>query len=57
MTRQNGARARPGSLWPLLVPVTCCGGPLLVAGLAAAGTAAWGGLGAALAAAAAGAML
>jgi hypothetical protein len=57
MTRQNGARARPGSLWLLLVPVTCCGGPQLLAGLAAAGTAAWGGPRAALAAAEAGVML
>ena len=45
-----------GGLW-LLVPVACCGGPLLVAGLAAAGALAWGGLGLALAVLLAGAML
>jgi hypothetical protein len=39
-----------GGLWLLLVPVACCGGPLVVAGLAAAGALAWGGLGLALAA-------
>jgi hypothetical protein len=39
-----------GGLWLLLVPVACCGGPLLVGGLAAAGALAWGGLGLALAA-------
>jgi len=39
-----------GGLWLLLVPVACCGGPLLVAGVAAAGALAWGGLGLALAA-------
>ena len=38
-----------GGLW-LLVPVACCGGPLLVAGLAVAGALAWSGLGLALAA-------
>ena len=35
-----------GGLWLLLVPVACCGGPLLATGLAAAGTLAWGGPGA-----------
>ena len=35
----------PGGLWPLLIPVVCCGGPPLAAGLAAAGALAWGGLG------------
>lgn len=39
-----------GGLWLLLVPVACCGGPLLVAGLAVAGALAWAGLGLALAA-------
>jgi hypothetical protein len=37
MIRQNGERTRPGGLWLLLIPVTCCGGPLSVAGPAAAG--------------------
>ena len=48
----GGGRQRVGlgGLWLLLVPVACCGGPLLVAGLAAAGALAWGGLGLALAA-------
>ena len=52
-------RERPGfgGLWLLLIPVACCGGPLLVAGLAAAGALAWGGLGLALGALVAGAML
>jgi len=57
MTRHNGERTRPGGLWLLLVPVTCCGGPLLVAGLAAAGALAWGGLGLGLAVLLAGALL
>jgi len=57
MTRQNGERTRPGGLWLLLVPVACCGGPLLVAGLAAAGALAWGGLGVALAVLLAGVLL
>jgi hypothetical protein len=39
-----------GGLWLLLVPVACCGGPQLVAGLAVAGALAWGGLGLVLAA-------
>src|SRR5258708_32825978 len=38
-----------GGLWLQLVPVACCGGPLLVAGLAPAGALAWGGVGPALA--------
>ena len=38
-----------GGLWLLLVPVACCDGPLLVAGLAAASALAWGALGLALA--------
>jgi hypothetical protein len=40
-------RERPGlgGLWLLLVPLACCGGPLLIAGLAAAGALAWGALG------------
>ena len=47
----GGGRQRVGlgGLWLLLVPVACCGGPLLVAVLAAAGALAWGGLGLALA--------
>ncbi|HCU91251.1 MAG TPA: hypothetical protein DHU96_00195 [Actinobacteria bacterium] len=42
-----GAGQRPGvgGLWLLLVPVACCGGPLLIAALAAAGALAWGALG------------
>jgi hypothetical protein len=34
-----------GGLWLLLVPLACCGGPLLIAALAAAGALAWGALG------------
>ena len=42
-----GAGQRPGlgGLWLLLVPLACCGGPLLIAALAAAGALAWGALG------------
>jgi hypothetical protein len=42
-----GAGERPGlgGLWLLLVPLACCGGPLLIASLAAAGAVAWGALG------------
>src|SRR5712692_10274180 len=42
-----GDRERPGlgGLWLLLVPLACCAGPLLIAGLAAAGALAWGALG------------
>jgi len=57
MTRRGRERLGPGGLWLLLVPAACCGGPLLVAGLAAAGALAWGGLGLALAVLLAGAML
>jgi hypothetical protein len=34
-----------GGLWLLLAPLACCGGPLLIGALAAAGALAWGGLG------------
>ena len=56
MTRRGRDCPGPGGLW-LLVPAACCGGPLLVVGLAAAGALAWGGLGLALAILLAGAML
>lgn len=48
-----GQRPGLGGLWLLLVPLACCGGPLLIAALAAAGALAWGvlGLGAGLLAA------
>jgi hypothetical protein len=39
-----------GWLWLLLAPVACCGGPFLIAALAAAGALAWAGLGLAAAA-------
>jgi hypothetical protein len=47
----RGAR-RPGlgGLWLLLAPLACCGGPLLIGALAAAGALAWAGLGLAAAA-------
>jgi len=32
-------------MWLLLAPLACCGGPLLIAALAAAGALAWAGLG------------
>jgi len=41
----TGERPGLGGLWLLLVPLACCGGPLLIAALAAAGALAWGGLG------------
>jgi hypothetical protein len=34
-----------GGLWLLLAPLACCGGPFLIAALAAAGALAWAGLG------------
>ena len=34
-----------GGLWLLLAPLACCGGPFLIASLAAAGALAWAGLG------------
>lgn len=40
----GGQRPGLGVLW-LLVPLACCGGPLLIAALAAAGALAWGALG------------
>jgi hypothetical protein len=42
-----GGGDRPGlsGLWLLLVPLACCGGPLLIAALAAAGALAWGAAG------------
>jgi len=41
----SGGRSGLGGLWLLLAPVACCGGPFLIAALAAAGALAWGGLG------------
>jgi len=41
----TGERPGLGGLWLLLVPLACCGGPLLIAALAAAGALAWGALG------------
>lgn len=40
---------RGGLGWLILLPVACCAGPLVVGALAAAGAAAWGGLGAGVA--------
>ena len=55
----GGGRERSGlgGLWLLLVPLACCGGPLLVAALAAAGALAWGRIGLAAAVLLAGAVL
>jgi len=41
----DGERPGLGGLWLLLVPLACCGGPLLIASLAAAGALAWGAVG------------
>jgi len=46
----GGERPRLGGLWLLLAPIACCGGPFLIAALAAAGALAWAGLGLAAAA-------
>ncbi len=46
-----------GGLWLLLAPLACCGGPLLIAALAAAGALAWAGLGLAAAAVASAAVV
>lgn len=40
-----GERPGLGGLGLLLVPLACCGGPLLIAALAAGGALAWGALG------------
>src|SRR5262249_51160648 len=42
---EGGGRPGLSGLWLLLAPLACCGGPFLIAGLAAAGALAWGGLG------------
>ncbi len=52
-----GGAGSGGLAWLLLVPLACCLGPLVLAGLAAAGAWAWGGLGAGAAVAAAGALV
>jgi hypothetical protein len=57
VTGRGRQRSGRGGLWLLLVPAACCGGPLLAAGLAAAGALAWGGLGLALAVLLTGAVL
>src|SRR6266498_986445 len=44
-SRPGGERPGLSGLWWLLVPLACCGGPVLIAGLAAAGALAWGGAG------------
>lgn len=46
----DSERPGPGWLWLLLAPAACCGGPFLIAALAAAGALAWAGLGLAAAA-------
>src|SRR5258708_28902637 len=47
--RRGDNRSGLAGLWLLLVPLACCGAPLLIAGLAAAGALAWGGIGLAVA--------
>ena len=46
---EGGKGSGLGGLWLLLAPLACCGGPLLVGALAAAGALAWGALGLGLA--------
>jgi hypothetical protein len=41
----GGGRSGLAGLWLLLVPLACCGGPLLIAALAAARALAWGAAG------------
>ncbi len=53
---QGGKGSGLGALW-LLAPVACCGGPLLIGALAAAGALAWGALGLGLALVAAAAVI
>jgi hypothetical protein len=43
------SRSTGGLGWLMLLPIACCGGPLLIAALAAAGAILWGSLGAGLA--------
>src|SRR5258708_18969817 len=43
--RRGDNRSGLAGLWLLLVPLACCGAPLLIAGLAAAGALACGGIG------------
>lgn len=52
---QDGKGSGLGLLW-LLAPIACCGGPLIIGALAAAGALAWGALGLGLALATAGAV-
>lgn len=40
---------RKGLGWLMLLPIACCGGPLLIVAVASAGAAAWGGAGAGVA--------
>jgi Flp pilus assembly protein TadB len=42
-------RDHKGLGWLVLLPIACCGGPLLIVAVAAAGAAAWGGRGAGVA--------
>lgn len=49
---ERAERPGLGGLWLLLAPIACCGGPFLIAALAAAGALAWAGLGLAATAAA-----
>jgi hypothetical protein len=56
-TGRGRERTGLGGLWLLLAPLACCGAPLLLAGLAAAGLLTWGGLGLAIAVPLAGAVL
>ncbi len=47
--RRGDDRSELAGLWLLLAPLACCAAPVLIAGLAAAGALAWGGIGVAVA--------
>src|SRR5258708_5527236 len=47
--RRGDDRSGLAGLWLLLAPLACCGAPVLIAGLAAGGALAWGGIGLAVA--------
>jgi hypothetical protein len=47
--RRGDDRFGLAGVWLLPTPLACCGAPLLIAGLAAAGALAWGGIGLAVA--------
>lgn len=48
-TRADAGSKPSNAAWVLLLPLMCCGGPLLIAAAASAGALGWGGLGAGIA--------